>query len=330
MTIAFAHFAEPMAWLIRGLVTYGWLDTTLNRVVPPNAVGGLDLSLIPDSQGRSGLILRVAASADGRRCHEDDTYAFEALQTQVDGVTGFAVRCEECNYLAEFSFDPEHPEWLAGYIHQSITEYVVEFVRWRLGGGELTWAQRQGVPQVDAEPCSASLAGWIAQQLSLRRTIEPTLWGSVLPHHAGAKITAQPMVTAGNYGASTPGQGTPARVLLEKPAKALLVMICLGGASGVGALLNIVLTLALFGLERPFAVVTSFLTVMYAGVGGVFAWYGLREFREMRGDKLPWFAILYPALIPVCCFAGIPIAVWAARSWQSEPVLQRRIANRGK
>ena len=151
---------------------------------------------------------------------------------------GFAVRCEACNYLAEFAFDPENPEWTAGYIHQGLTEYVAEFVRWRLGGGELTWAQRQGVPQVDAEPCSASLAGWIAQQLSLRRTFDGTLWGTVQSIAQARQAIAQPMLRPRATGATKRGQGAPADVALERPAKALLVMIGLGGLSSVMALLN--------------------------------------------------------------------------------------------
>ena len=327
MTIAFAHFDEPLAWLIRGLITYGWADVTTNRVTPAQVVGGFDLSLIPDSQGKSGLILRVPAAADGRRCHEDDTYAFEVLLIHMGDARGFAVRCEACNYLAEFAFDPENPEWAAGYIHQGLTEYVAEFVRWRLGGGELTWAQRQGVPQVDAEPCSASLAGWIAQQLSLRRTFDGTLWGTVQNIAHARQAIAQPMVTEGNYGATNRGQGAPADVALERPAKALLVMIGLGGLSSVMALLNILVTVALFGMSRPFAVTTNFLLMMVAGVGAVFAWFGLREFKQMRGDKLPWVAIIYPSVIPICCLAGIPISIWAGRAWQSEAVLRRRAMN---
>ena len=89
MTIAFAHFDEPLAWLIRGLITYGWADATTNRVTPAQVVGGFDLSLIPDSQGKSGLILRVPAAADGRRCHEDDTYAFEVLLIHMGDARGF-------------------------------------------------------------------------------------------------------------------------------------------------------------------------------------------------------------------------------------------------
>ena len=327
MTIAFAHFDEPLAWLIRGLITYGWVDTSINRTPPANVVGGMDLSLVAESQGKSGVILKVPANADGRRCHEDDTYAFEVLLIHIGSERGFAVRCEACNYLAEFPFDPENPEWAAGYIHQGLTEYVVEFVRWRLGGGELTWAQRQGVPEVDSEPCSASLSGWIGQQLSLRRNFDASLWGTVQNFDSTQHSVVQPMVTEGNYGASRRGQGAPANMALERPAKALLVMIGLGGLSAVMALLNILVTVAFFGMSRPFAISTNFLLMMVAGVGGVLAWFGLREFKQMRGDKLPWVAIIYPSVIPICCLAGIPISIWAGRAWQSEPVRQRRAEN---
>ena len=328
MTIAFAHFDEPMAWLVRGLITYGWVDATINRVPPAHVVGGFDLSLIPDSQAKSGLILRVPAAADGRRCHEDDAYNFEVLLTHINGTQGFAVRCEDCNYLSEFHFDPAQPEWAAGYIHQSITEYVAEFVRWRLGGGELTWAQRQGVPEVDAEPCSASFAGWIGQQLALRRTFDTNLWGQVKDVAQAQQAIAQPLVSEGNYGATGKGQGAPADAALKRPAKALFVMICLGGTAALMAMINILVTIALFGLSRPFALTTNFLLMMVAGVDGVLAWFGLQQFRQMRGDKLPWVAIIYPSIVPVCCFAGIPISIWAGRAWQSDPVLRRRAANR--
>ena len=119
-----------------------------------------------------GLILKVPANADGRRCHEDDTYAFEVLLIHM-GDASEALRCDvRPATTSRSSRLTRKPRWAAGYIHQGLTEYVAEFVRWRLGGGELTWAQRQGVPEVDSEPCSASLSGWIGQQLSLRRNFD--------------------------------------------------------------------------------------------------------------------------------------------------------------
>ena len=225
MSIAFGHFDEPFAWLIRGLIEYGWTDITRNRVLPPSAAGGFNLSFIPDSQGQSGIILSVPAVAGSQRCHADEAYAFEVKLIDVSGAPGFAVRSEACNYLQEFVFSPENPVWAAGYIHQALTEYVAEFVRWRLGGGELTWAQRQGVPAIDGRPCSASLASWVNQQLNLNRHFDATLWGQGVQHTADASTPNTPMITEGNYGKITPGGSQPSQ-LLRGPSRALLMMIC--------------------------------------------------------------------------------------------------------
>jgi len=327
MSIAFGHFDEPFAWLIRGLIEYGWTDITRNKVLPSNAVGGFDLSFIPDSQGKSGVVLSVPAIAGNQRCHQDEAYAFEIKLIQVEGSPGFAVRSEACNYLQEFIFSPENPLWAAGYIHQGLTEYIAEFVRWRLGGGELTWAQRQGVPDVQGGPCSASLTSWIGQQLSLQRQFDATLWGQGVQASSVAQRSISPMVTVGNFG-KTQGTGTSAQDLLQGPAKALFIMTCLGGTSAAMALFNIFITIALFGFTRPFALVTNVLYLVFAGGGAAAAWLGWREYRAMKGTVLPWVAIVYPSLIPICCLGGIPISIWAAKQWQSPAVVQRRQANK--
>ena len=326
MSIAFGHFDEPIAWLMRGLIEYGWVDLSRNRVLPSHAVGGFDLSFIPDSQGQSGIMLRVPAIAGNQRCHADEAYTFEVKLTDVSGAPGFAVRSEACNYLQEFAFSPDNPVWAAGYIHQALTEYVAEFVRWRLGGGELTWAQRQGVPAVEGGPCSASLATWVRQQLSLQREFDATLWGQGVQRTQATSTPSAPMITEGNFGKKTPGSTRPID-LISGPSRALFTMICLGGTASALAFFNILVTVALFGLNRPFALWTNALLVVFGGGGAVVAWLGLREYRQLRGSFLPWVAIIYPSLVPICCLGGIPVSIWAAMRWQSDPVLQRRRAN---
>ena len=153
MSAAFANFDEPFAWLIRGLIEYGWKDITKGQPMPSTeGAGGFDLSFVPESQGRSGILLRMPAMVGGQRCHEDDSYGFEVRLTRVQGQPGIAARCAECNFLQEFAFDPNNPVWMAGYLHQALTQYVPEYVRWRLDGGELSWAQRQGVPRSRVKP----------------------------------------------------------------------------------------------------------------------------------------------------------------------------------
>jgi hypothetical protein len=327
MSVAFAQFDEPLAWLIRGLIEYGWVDVSRGSAIPPGTVGGFDLSFIPTSQARSGLLLRVPATAGGQRHSEDDTYIFEVQLTSLNSGSGFTVRCANCNYLQEFGFDPGNPGWAAGYIHQGLSEYVPEYVRWRMGGGELTWAQRQGVPEVDSEPCTASLATWIGQQLSQRQTFDTNLWGAgkvaTGPLIGDPNTPLSPIATVGNHaGASGRGQ-SPAdavRATLNGPANALMAAIGIGGIGAALALLNILVTIALFGVDRMFAVITSMGFAAIASVGAVGAWFGVKQYKQMRGNALPWVAIIYPSILPICCFAGLPLSIWAAIRWQAPAV----------
>jgi len=327
MSTAFAQFDEPLAWLIRGLIEYGWADVSRGAAIPQGALGGFDLSFIPDSQARSGLLLRVPATADGQRHHEDDSYTFEVQLASLHSGTGFTVRCANCNYLQEFGFDPENPGWAAGYIHQGLSEYVPEYVRWRMGGGELTWAQRQGIPEVDSEPCTASLASWIGQQLSLQQTFDARLWGAgkvaTGPAVADPNAPISPIATVGNHGAAVARGQSPtdaARASLNGPANALMAAIGIGGIGAALAILNILVTIAVFGVDRMFAVITSMGFAAIASVGAAGAWFGVKQYREMRGDALPWVAIIYPSILPICCFAGLPLSIWAGIRWEAPAV----------
>ena len=327
MSVAFAQFDEPLAWLIRGLIEYGWVDVSRGAAVPPGSIGGFDLSFIPESQARSGLLLRVPATAGGQRHHEDDTYIFEVQVASLKSGTGFTVRCANCNYLQEFGFDPDNPGWVAGYIHQGLSEYVPEYVRWRLGGGELTWAQRQGVPEVESEPCTASLATWIGQQLSLNQTFDAHLWGAGMvatgPAVGNINDPISPVATVGNLGRNAGRGQSPAdavRATLHGPANALMAAIGVGGIGAALALLNILVTIALFGVDRMFAVITSMGFAAIASVGAAGAWFGVKQYKEMRGTSLPWVAIIYPSILPICCFAGLPLTIWAGMRWEAPAV----------
>ena len=329
--IAFAEFDEAMAWLIRGLIEYGWTDITKGHPLPSaQGPGGFDLSFVPDSQGRSGILLRMAAMAGNQRSHEDDSYCFDVKLTRVQNQIGFAVRCPECNYLQEFVFDAENPLWLAGYIHQALTEYVPEFVRWRLGGGELTWAQRQGVPPIDGDPCSASLSGWIQRELSMNRVFGPSLWGAGTAKQTtqGFVASSSPIASVGNYGSKPGSAAATAEELLALPTKALSTMTALGALAALMAALNVAVTLAVFQFDRMFAVFTSTAFFAVIGTGAVASVFGIREFRKAQGTILPWVSIIYSGLVPICCFVGTPISIWVALRWNDPRVKQIREAAR--
>lgn len=326
MTAAFAAFSEPYAWLIRGLVEYGWRDSTRSRIVPHGSFGGMDLSLLASSQGRDGLILLTPAVADGQRCHEDEAYSLEVQLTRNEQGPCFAVRSPDCNFFQEFAFNEDNPLWAAGYIHQALSEYVPDFVRWRLGGGELTWGQRQGIPTVEAEPCSASLASWIGDQVRLHRPLDQGpaqgWWlGGGMP---GAIIAGQapvgPIVRMGNA-AGVPSAIIPEGLqILTRPATALSTMIWVHGMAGICAAINIIATVAMFGGDRKFAVASSFLFIGFVSGMTWVARKGVTQFREGRRGPLPWVAIIYAGVVPICFMGGLPVAIWAGIRWQDPRV----------
>jgi len=165
MAAAFGTFDEPHAWLIRGLVEYGWTDISrAGGYVPPGIFGAMDLSRLPESEGREGITLEVPAAINGQKLDDDGIYHFQmqVIMSADSGQLAVAVRCPEANYIQEFAYDRSNPGWTAGFVHQALTQYVPQFVAWRLAGGAVTWAQRQGIPELDGEPCSAQLTGFIA------------------------------------------------------------------------------------------------------------------------------------------------------------------------
>jgi hypothetical protein len=175
MPTAFGTLDEPHAWLIRGLVEYGWTDVSRNGgYVPPGHFGGLDLSRLSETEGREGIVLEVPAMLNGQRFDEDGTYHFQALviRSADTGQLAIAVRCPEANYIQEFAYDASNPTWAAGFVHQALTQYVPEFVQWRSRGGEVTWAQRQGIVELDGESCSGPLAGFVSQSIRAGRAFD--------------------------------------------------------------------------------------------------------------------------------------------------------------
>jgi hypothetical protein len=151
MAIAFASFDEPHAWLLRGLVEYGWADwSRLRGQLPPGSFGGIDLGPWTEGDGRDGIPLVVPAQVQGQRCVDDGTYSFTVQVQRRQGGLAVVVRCPEANFFQEFPYDPYNPLWAAGYVHQALLTYVPQYVSWRLAGGELGWAELG-----EANVCSA-------------------------------------------------------------------------------------------------------------------------------------------------------------------------------
>ena len=346
MATAFLNFDEPHAWLIRGFVEYGWRDVTkAGGVVPPEAPGGIDVGRIPESVGRDGLILVMRPVADGRAC-PDPNYEFEVKITGNLPDIKIVVRGADCDYLHEFPYDPANPLYAAGYIHQALTEFVPEFVRWRLQGGELGWTQRSGLPEVAGDPCSGALAQTIKGRLQLvGKTFDSGpaegWWTGQAAIAGGPQASRGPVATVGEGGGDPVYLSAAARaaiadgaanverlVALEKveaPAIWLNVMCYAGIGIGVLGLLNAVYTVYAFGSRQLFAVGFSLAWTILLMGGGFEALSGVKRYKAIRPGWQVWFSLIYCAFIPLCCVAGLPLAVWATVVWTSAEVKAGRL-----
>jgi hypothetical protein len=344
MDPAFAGFKEPHAWLIRGLVEYGWPDVTrAGGRVAPGVFGGFDLTRFSVGHGREGFSLCVPAIADDQWLKEDGVYDFHIKLTRSPGgELVFAVRCPEANFLEEFPFDGANPLHAAGYIHQSLTTYVPEFIRWRRGGGEVSWAQRAGMPQIQGEPCSPLLSQFINERVSLRRSMDVGPAESWWMDAEAGGWTGGAIASVGRAaenernddGELQEASRHLAESTLKPPGIALAFLATVGLLNGLLWLGNVLLTIAFLAtgqLTREptsyvFAIAFSLIVGFSLLAGGALSIAGARRYRRLESGLLVWFSIAYVAASPMCCLLGIPVTAWAVYSWYRPEVRDFRAA----
>jgi uncharacterized membrane protein YfcA len=145
--------------------------------------------------------------------------------------------------------------------------------------------------------------------------------GAVVPK--GNVAWAGPVATVGRAAeASLANQEGLA--LLRRPAAALTTMTTLNLFAAGLSVLNILTTLYMFRLDRMFAIATNILFIIVTVGVGAAAWFGVRQYRRGTGKVLPWVAIVYSGLLPICCLAGVPVAVWAGIRWMDPRVTYLR------
>lgn len=346
MNFAFANFNEPHAWLIRGLVEYGWRDVTrIGGTVPDGAPGAFMLSHLLETQGREAMMLLVRAEADGMAC-PDGIYEIEVDVIGSMPNIKVVLRCPECNYLEEFPYDPVHPTHVVGYIHEALLRYVQEFVRWRLLGNELGWSQRAGLPEIHGDPCSADLARFVRDQLNragFTFDLAPT-HGWWLGIDATARNAVGPVATVGKGGGdpvyvSAAGRAALAKMggmnasvervtaldLVESPASWLKLMVYGCMSLGGIALVYAIYVLFAFGTGEVIALAVNSLLGVGLLAGGGLSLVGVKRYREVRASPLVYVPIVYCALAPACCLVGLPISAWALLVWLKPAVQAGRI-----
>jgi hypothetical protein len=330
--------------------------TTAGGHIPAGVPGGIELSPYTHSDGREPVLLAMHASANGQTVLEDGTYSFTMALFQGDAGPAFMVRCPEANYLQEFAFDPANPTWLAGYVHQALTAHVAQFAGWRLQGGELTWAQRQGIPEVQGEPSSALLSRFIqgmhGRNIAMSQGPQLGWWLGDTPV---AAAPPQPVVTGGASApiaatgkmSQVPVAGITAEevaAIVKGPSKALLIQACIGLCYGMMWVLNL---LSAFIIGDAFgAILFSMVAITVLLGGGAAAAWGALKMAKLEPGLWPWASVAYSAVCGLTClfssgmafavngFIGLvwllsqvwalPLAIWAGLTLRKPEVAQLR------
>lgn len=358
MPPAFAQFDEPHAWLIRGLIEYGWPDVSrAGGHLPQGVPGGLDLNTLIETEGRDGLVLEMAAASGGQVC-EDQRYRFTVQVADTQHGPGFAVRCPEANFLQEFPYNADNPQWAAGYIHQALTTYVPQFVAWRLQGGEVSWAERVGLPTVAGHPCSFLLARFVADKVGSNQRLDQGpqqgWWLDGATRTSGPRPAVVPpgdgLLPMGGGGLIQTGKGggdptylsaaareaaargesiasegnLQALARVAAPGWALLVMAGVGVFQAFLWFVNAINVVLYYLDDSIFALAFSLVACIGLFLASAIAGYGAWQYRKLAKGPLPWVAIVYAALVPGCCVAGLPIAIWAGMVWRDPMVTRAR------
>lgn len=366
MAIAFAKFDEPHAWLIRGLVEYGWADLTpVGGRIPTGRMGGMELARFRDSDGRDGVHLLVSAQANGTVVAEDAVYDFAVRCYRREGQWTVGVRCAEANFMAEFPYDAANPNYAAGYVHQAVTTYVPQFVGWRLQGGELSWAQRQGLPELEGEGCSAELTRFVDELVRMRRGVDTGpaqgWWmgldsppppvsqvatdasgKGVVPGGAPIAIVGGPIAVAGRVAGAGVSSTERAMKRAGPAGRALVATSAMMLLIGIVSILNAMLTLVIFQLDRGSALAGSACFGVTLLGGGIVGILGGRRLSQVKNSVLPWLAVGANLALPplvllallridiACCSAvgplalSIPVALYALSVWVDPNVVKAR------
>ena len=135
MEPAFLQFSEPYAWLIRGLIEYGWEDLSLK---PQNLPKRYSFNLRPfiETNGKKGVFLHCLALDSNEGWFQQDksyTFVLKLTNDKWDRPV-FYMSCRELGYYAEHLWVPEQPYYSAGYIHEAVSQEIPKIVDQRKDG----------------------------------------------------------------------------------------------------------------------------------------------------------------------------------------------------
>lgn len=134
LPIAFADCNDPYAWVIRGLLDYGWQDLSLDPHSYPQQSGrGFDLRHLIDPMSNFGIRLVVLSiDGQGQWYRRDESYEFEVRYIRnLKQEDCILLRSDEMAFSRLFPIVRDQPLYSAGYIQEAIQAQVPVFVERR-------------------------------------------------------------------------------------------------------------------------------------------------------------------------------------------------------
>ena len=134
LPLAFADCNDPYAWVIRGLLDYGWQDLSLNPQSYPQQTGrGFDLRHLIDPLSSFGIrLVLLSIDAEGVWYRRDQSYEFEVRYIRnLHQEDCILLRSDEMAFSQLFPIVVDQPLYSAGYIHEAVHKQVPQFVEKR-------------------------------------------------------------------------------------------------------------------------------------------------------------------------------------------------------
>ncbi|MDP2305425.1 MAG: hypothetical protein Q8P18_05315 [Pseudomonadota bacterium] len=282
------------------------------------ATGALNLENFIQEQGAGGIVLEFRGQA-GESPSPEDEYTYQVSVVRGTGGAEVAVRCAETLFHHVLP-ESEPVAALAGHILGQLRAHNEAFTEWRSKGGEVTYGQRSGIPEIRGSTCDRAL---VTALETLRRANRSVVEGpankwwvrapdksSVTKIEAGLGIEPEYRTTKALVTVS------PEDIAHAKRLRGAGMLLILSGLASMGFLAVAtafagynVYTLGVRGVtSQPWLLASLFGTFLF-GASHIFGGLRLRSLRSkglVRG-----LAILgmLPCLAP-CCGIGIPVGAW--------------------
>ncbi|MDP2315317.1 MAG: hypothetical protein Q8P41_20640 [Pseudomonadota bacterium] len=313
---AIADSDDLYAWLIRGFVESGLPDHTRGGR-DWTSTGALNLENFIQEQGAGGVVLEFRGQA-GESPSPEDEYTYQVSVVRGPQGTQVVVRCAET--LFHHAFPDEPKEALAGHILGQVRAHNEAFTAWRAQGGETTYAQRIGIPEVRGTTCDRALVTVLE---TLRRSKRSVVEGPANKWWVKSKGAGGVLKIEAGLGQEPEYRSRKAMVTISPEDLAHAAKL---RTAGTILLVSGVVSLGFLGLNAAYASYAVYTlgvralgtqwwvsggmvaTMLFASVH-IFGGLRLRALRSKGLVRVLAILGMLPCVAP-CCGVGIPAGAW--------------------